>query len=77
MRIFGSLGFMKLQEKKRSGYQKKVDPRSKKVVLSGYFKDFTYRLYDPVDGMIYICIDISKGELQRIIKKVGNTECHG
>lgn len=39
---------MKVQEKKRSGYQKKSDPRAKRTILMGYGdRDSTYRVYDP------------------------------
>lgn len=52
IRIIGSLAYMKLQEKKRSGYQKKLEARAKKMILVGYDKDFTYRVYDPEEDKI-------------------------
>ena len=36
IKVFGCLAFMKAQEKKRSGYQKKLEPRADKGVLVGY-----------------------------------------
>lgn len=38
---------VKVPEKKRSGWQRKLEPRGKKVVFIGYDHDFTYRFYDP------------------------------
>lgn len=35
VRIFGSLAYLKLQEKKRSGYQKKLEARAQKTILVG------------------------------------------
>jgi len=46
LRVFGCLA--KIPEKKRSGWQGKLDPRSKKVVFVGYGQQSsTYRLFDP------------------------------
>lgn len=50
VRIFGCLAFFKTQEKKRKGYQKKLDPRGIPCMLVGYKRDFTYRLFEP-EGM--------------------------
>jgi transposase InsO family protein len=47
MRVFGSLVYMKQQEKKRSGYQKKLEARAAPMVMVGYERDYTYRLYEP------------------------------
>lgn len=47
VRIFGCLAFMKPQEKKRKGHQKKLDPRGIACMLVGYEKNFTYRLFEP------------------------------
>lgn len=62
VRVFGSLAYMKLQHKKRSGYQKKLEPRAKKVVLVGYEKDQTYRVYDPETGKVLVTREINIDE---------------
>lgn len=58
MRVFGSVAFMKAQEKKRSGYQKKLEPRSNKMIFVGYDRDYTYRLYDPESRKIFITREV-------------------
>lgn len=63
IRIFGSVAFMKVQEKKRSGYQKKLEPRSTKMILVGYERDFTYRLYEPSTEKVIISREVSFDEL--------------
>lgn len=62
IRVFGALALAKLQEKKISGYQRKSEPRALKTLLVGYDKDFTYRLFDPVDKKIIISRDVSSDE---------------
>lgn len=54
LRVFGSFAMVKQQDKKRSGYQKKLEPRSKPLLLTGYDKDFTYRLFDHETNKIII-----------------------
>ena len=47
LRVFGATARMKEQEKKRSGYQKKLDDHSRKLVMVGYCEaNHTYRLFD-------------------------------
>lgn len=46
LRIFGCTAFVKFESKKRSGYQKKLEERSRKTYLIGYERDFTYKLWD-------------------------------
>lgn len=58
LRVWGSIAFMKVQEKKRSGYQRKLDPRAAKLVLVGYDRDFTYRLYEPSTGKVIITREV-------------------
>lgn len=53
LRIFGSDCYVKKPEKKRSGYQKKLEPRSQKFIFVGYEQDHTYRLYDPNSNQVY------------------------
>lgn len=72
LRIFGSIAFMKMQEKKRSGYQKKLEPRAKKTILVGYDRDYTYRVYDPLDDKIIITRDVNIDETLSI--KLNDTE---
>lgn len=62
LRVFGSLAFMKLQEKKRSGYQKKLEPRSQEMLFVGYERDYTYRLYDPKTNKITITREVQFDE---------------
>lgn len=71
LRIFGCAAFMKAQEKKRSGYQKKLEARSTKLRLVGYERDYTYRLYNPASnkieisrGVLFNEKDINKGNIQ-------------
>lgn len=54
LRVFGCLAMMELQEKKRSGYQKKLEARSKPMIMVGYARDYTYRLYDSKDDKVII-----------------------
>lgn len=58
MRVFGARCFMKLQEKKRSGYQKKLEPRSTAMVMVGYDRDFTYRLFEPQSGKVFLSREV-------------------
>lgn len=46
LRVFGSIAMIKQQEKKRTGYQRKLEARSKSMIMVGYDKDYTYRLFD-------------------------------
>lgn len=63
LRVFGSVAFMKIQEKKRSGYQKKLEPRAVKMIMVGYAAtDFTYRLFDPVSNKVVISREVSFDE---------------
>ena len=66
IKIFGSLAMMKLQEKKRSGYQKKLDPRAKQTLLVGYERDYTYRVYDPESNKIIKTREISVDETKTL-----------
>lgn len=65
IRIFGSLVSHKRQQKLRSGYQKKMEPRSDSMVLVGYEEPSNYRIYDPSNKKIIITpeiiIDETKG----------------
>lgn len=59
IRVFGCLAMMKQQEKKRSGYQKKLEARSTVKILIGYgVRDFTYRLWDPTDNNILLTREV-------------------
>lgn len=62
VRIFGSLAIIKQQEKKRSGYQQKLEPRGKKGILVGFDRDFTYRVYEPVSNSVIITRDVEVDE---------------
>lgn len=57
-RAFGSLGYSKTLEKKRSGYQKKLEDRAKVCYLVGYEYDYTYRILDPTRLKVEISKDI-------------------
>lgn len=58
LRVFRSICFMKAQEQKRSGHQRILDPRSSKLILVGYDRDFTYCLFEPQTNKIYITREV-------------------
>lgn len=58
LRIFGSLAVVKTVEKKRSGYQKKLDARGIVGILVGYSKNFTYRISVPSENKILVVRDV-------------------
>lgn len=58
MKVFGSFAMVKEQEKKRSGYQRKLEPRAKCMMLVGYERDFTYRLYEPEKNLVIISREV-------------------
>lgn len=62
VRVFGSLAIVKQQEKKRSGYQRKLEARGKKGILVGFDRDFTYRVYDPVNNTVVVTRDVDIDE---------------
>lgn len=45
-RVFSALSSPKAQEKKRSGYQRKLESRAIEVVSAGYDGDFTFKMYN-------------------------------
>jgi len=61
LRVFGALrlAFVKEQHKKRSGYQRKFEYRSKPLMMVGYAEhNFTYRLFDPDTNHIIVSRDV-------------------
>lgn len=58
LRVWGCVAYMKMQEKKRSGYQRKLDPRSVKLILVGYERDYTYRLFEPKSKKVIISREV-------------------
>lgn len=58
IKVFGCLALVKAQEKKRSGYQKKLEPRASKGILVGYERAFTYRIFEPKSHKIVITRDV-------------------
>ena len=58
IRIFGCITYVKVQNKKRSGYQKKTEERSRKGILVGYEQDHTYRVYILDDKKVTITRDV-------------------
>jgi len=62
LRVFGSLIFIKLQERKRKRYQKKLDPRAKKGVLIGYAHNNTYLVYDAVEKKVIVSHHVAVDE---------------
>ena len=72
IRVFGCLALMKAQEKKRSGYQRKLDPRGVKTILVGFERDYTYRLYEPTSNKVIIARDVSLDESQTL--EAGETQ---
>lgn len=58
LRVFGCKCFVKIPEKKRSGYQRKVEARSRKLLFVGYGRDFTYRVFDPEKREVYLSKEV-------------------
>lgn len=58
LRVFGCLVMVKTQTKKRSGYQKKVEERSKRAVMVGYEDNYTYRIFDPQENKVIATRDV-------------------
>lgn len=74
LRVFGSLAMMKLQEKKRSGYQKKLDSRSQACVLVRYDRDYTYRVYEPKTNKVIITREVEIDETKTLNLTTGEDE---
>lgn len=66
LKVFGCLAIFKAQEKKRSGYQQKLESRGVEAVLVGYERDFTYRLYLPSTGKVILARDVIFDETKSI-----------
>lgn len=64
---------MKQQEKRRSGYQKKLEPRSVRMILIGYERDFTYRLFNPEDESIVLTREVIFDELTFIGSEISGS----
>lgn len=71
MRVFGCLAMMKQQEKKRSGYQKKLEARAKPYYFVGYERDFTYRLVDKETGKLSISREVQFDESKTLEHESG------
>lgn len=54
------------REKKRSGYQKKLEARSKPFIFVGYDKNFTYRIYDSISNKVSISMELHFDETRTI-----------
>lgn len=65
IRVFGCVAYQKTQEKKRSGYIKKLEKRSKPVILVGFDRDFSYRLFDPQTGKVDISREVIFDEVKK------------
>lgn len=68
LRIFGSLVHVKRQQKKRSGYQKKLEPRTDPMVLVGYDSsdvNQNYRIFDPISQKLIITREVTIDETRR------------
>lgn len=61
-RIFGCQAVYKVQTKKRSGYQKKVEERAREGIFVGYAQDYTYRIYDVNEKKIITTHDVKFDE---------------
>lgn len=68
---------VKQQEKKRSGYQKKLEASSKPHALVGYERDFTYRLYDHTAKKVIISREVMFDETKSITGIVKQTTYAG
>lgn len=64
IRVFGSIAMVKAQEKKRSGYQSKLEPRANKCILVGFEKDYTYKCFNPVDKKMMVTRDVHFDEMK-------------
>lgn len=73
IRIFGSLALTKVQPKKRSGYQKKLEDRASIGVLVGYEQDYNYRIYDPTTNKISITREVEFDEPKTMTLKINRT----
>lgn len=62
IKVFGALALIKVQEKKRSGYQRKLDLRALQAILVGFEKEFTYRYFCPLDKKIIVTRDVDYDE---------------
>lgn len=62
LRIFGSRVLVKLQEKKRTGYQKKLDDRACLMIMVGYEREYTYRLFNPEKQTVIISREVEFDE---------------
>lgn len=67
LKVFGCLAVVKATEKKRSGYQKKLEDRGIKGIFVGYSedKDFTFRIYIPNEKSVIERRDVVFDENKR------------
>lgn len=76
IRVFGSLALTKVQPKKRSGYQKKLEDRASMGVLVGYEQDFNYRIYDPDTNKVFITREVEFDETKTMKIELNKTTLH-
>lgn len=69
LKVFGCLAVMKTQEKKRSGYQPKLENRGTCGIMVGYDRDYTYRIYDIDSNKIVILRDVLFDESKSLNKE--------
>lgn len=62
MRVFGAVPIVKGREKKRTGYQKKLQDRARRMKMVGYERDYTYRLFDADKNTVVISREVSFDE---------------
>lgn len=58
LKVLRCIAYMKAQEKKRSGYQRKLEPRAQAFIMVGYERDFTYRVYDPSTDKVIVSREV-------------------
>lgn len=58
IRVFGCLAMLKTQQKKRSGYQQKLEARAAPSILVGYELDYTYRVFEPNEKKVIVSRDV-------------------
>jgi len=62
LRVFGCAAYVKPRERKRSGYQRKLESRSQKLIFVGYERNYTYRLFDMTKKAIIVSREVKFDE---------------
>lgn len=65
LRVFGCMCMLKIQTKKRSGYQPKIEEKASQCIFVGYEQEYTYRVFDPTYNKIIKSRDVRFDETKR------------